>query len=544
MDKTLLRPLFQKRFMELHKPQGFVNGGPAMNFQQIAMNNQSKQNAQNNQGIMNVIREPVSGMDQDINFQVEEQPRIKSFTDERPKKAIQAKTDAVEQGREKAKQDSLFTDSEKKGIFAAQLAMALSQPGDPFANLAGGLGRGAMSLADLKATEAEFEQKKDKLPETVLRYDSVLGISYDVPKQRVLTEMIDVDGVQQPRFTEKPASASDDKVRMDVVEVKDGAYKITNILRKNFDQKIHEPYIGTIDVERRMPNGEYVKETITKNEYLDDDARLSNEKKFRVTDKVAAAIRQDRLIQEERARNDAKKKVKETLNKLKRVSFLGKNALQHIDEGAAMGTLGNTSQAFANFAGFLNGLLHRKVAGQTVNEYGKGDADEADYNKVVDLLGKDRTYNPDAEIDGVKIAVLNSKFQKLDAGLQSVIIELAYAKAKSREEGGRFSVSDIQAAMQSIGDSSNPEIMITKLATSIYNDLAIGLDQWNEKKFGILPDEYKGLIDDRDMFLGRTSLGASKKKKKIDLPPPPLSNEKKKLQNQGGQGRQNFPGGM
>jgi len=160
------------------------------------------------------------------------------------------------------------------------------------------------------------------------------------------------------------------------------------------------------------------------------------------------------------------------------------------------------------------------------------------------LLGKDRTYNPDAEIDGVKIAVLNSKFQKLDAGLQSVIIELAYAKAKSREEGGRFSVSDIQAAMQSIGDSSNPEIMITKLATSIYNDLAIGLDQWNEKKFGILPDEYKGLIDDRDMFLGRTSLGASKKKKKIDLPPPPLSNEKKKLQNQGGQGRQNFPGGM
>ena len=56
MDKTLLRPLFQKRFMELHKPQGFVTGGPAMNFQQIAMNNQSKQNDQNNQGIMNVIK--------------------------------------------------------------------------------------------------------------------------------------------------------------------------------------------------------------------------------------------------------------------------------------------------------------------------------------------------------------------------------------------------------------------------------------------------------------------------------------------------------
>ena len=83
-----------------------------------------------------------------------------------------------------------------------------------------------------------MEQKKDKLPETVLRYDSVLGISYDVPKQWVLTEMIDVEGVQQPRFTEKPASASDDKVRMDVVEVKDGAYKIDNILREITNKNI------------------------------------------------------------------------------------------------------------------------------------------------------------------------------------------------------------------------------------------------------------------------------------------------------------------
>ena len=539
MDKTLLRPLFQKRFMELHKPQGFVNGGPAMNFQQIAMGNQSKQN---DQGIMNVIREPVSGMDQDVNFQVEEQPRIKSFTDERPKKAVQAKTDAIEQGREKAKQDSLFTDSEKKGIFAAQLAMALSQPGDPFANLAGGLGRGAMSLADLKATEAEFEQKKDKLPETVLRYDSVLGISYDVPKQRVLTEMIDVEGVQQPRFTEKPASASDDKVRMDVVEVKDGAYKIDNILRKNFDQKIHKPYIGTIEVERRMPNGEYVKETITKNEYLDDDARISSEKKFRVTDKVAEGIRQDRLIREERARIDSENEIKKTLNKLRRVSSLGKRGLEYLDAGAAAGTLGNTTQTFAGFAGFLKNLIHRKeTSSEPVNAFGKGALDEADYNKVVNLLGKDRTYNPDAEVDGVKIAVLNSKFQKLDSGLQSIIIELAYAKAKSREEGGRFSVSDIQAAMQSIGDSSNPEIMIAKLSESLYNDLNVGLESWNEKKFGALPDEYKSLVDDRDMFLGRTPLGSPQKKKKIDLPAPPLSNEKKKLRNQG---RQNFPGGM
>ena len=307
MDKTLLRPLFKKRYLELNPPQGFKVGA-AIDFKQLAMGNQNKKDEQDNTGIMNVIREPVSGMDQDVNFQAKEQPRIKSFTDERPKKVVSTKTDAIQKGREKAEQDSLFTDSERLGIFAALLSQGIGKPGPISENIGPALGSAALGLADLRATEATFEKKKEKLPETVLRYDSVLGISYDVPKQRVLTEMIDVDGVQQPRFTEKPASASDDKVRMDVVEVKDGAYKITNILRKNFDQKIHEPYIGTVDVERKMPNGEYIKDTVTKNEYLDDDARTSSEKKFRVTDKVAAAIRQDRLIQEERARNDAKKR--------------------------------------------------------------------------------------------------------------------------------------------------------------------------------------------------------------------------------------------
>ena len=96
--------------MELHKPQGFVNGGPAMNFQQIAMGNQSKQN---DKGIMelDVVNNPVSGIDEDVNVETAVEvldPTVKTET-----------VEAIQKGREKAKQDSLFTDSEKKGIFAA-----------------------------------------------------------------------------------------------------------------------------------------------------------------------------------------------------------------------------------------------------------------------------------------------------------------------------------------------------------------------------------------------------------------------------------------
>ena len=63
MDKTLLRPLFQKRFMELHKPQGFVFGGG------VAM--QADQARQRQSGVMNlaqaknIITHP-SGMEENI----------------------------------------------------------------------------------------------------------------------------------------------------------------------------------------------------------------------------------------------------------------------------------------------------------------------------------------------------------------------------------------------------------------------------------------------------------------------------------------------
>ena len=54
-------------------------------------------------------------------------------------------------------------------------------------------------------------------------------------------------------------------------------------------------------------------------------------------------------------------------------------------------------------------------------------------------------------------SVFETETQKLSAELQTKIIELAYAIAKSREEGGRFSVSDIELAMESINAGIDSE---------------------------------------------------------------------------------------
>jgi len=56
------------------------------------------------------------------------------------------------------------------------------------------------------------------------------------------------------------------------------------------------------------------------------------------------------------------------------------------------------------------------------------------------------------------------QFAVLDARAQTLVIELAYALAKAREEGGRFSVSDIELAMRSVGNGSSREQAIAKIA--------------------------------------------------------------------------------
>ncbi len=60
------------------------------------------------------------------------------------------------------------------------------------------------------------------------------------------------------------------------------------------------------------------------------------------------------------------------------------------------------------------------------------------------------------------------RFAALSAQNKTLIIELAYGIAKSREEGGRFSVSDIELAMASIGNTSDRKMAKIQLEAIQY----------------------------------------------------------------------------
>jgi hypothetical protein len=91
------------------------------------------------------------------------------------------------------------------------------------------------------------------------------------------------------------------------------------------------------------------------------------------------------------------------------------------------------------------------------------------------------------------------------AAAKSDVINLAYAIAKAREPGGRFSVTDIDLALQSIGESSNKRTFLKALkrvglamTTEALDNYVIAYNVTDEN----IPAKYNALINNNRYFRG------------------------------------------
>ena len=91
------------------------------------------------------------------------------------------------------------------------------------------------------------------------------------------------------------------------------------------------------------------------------------------------------------------------------------------------------------------------------------------------------------------------------AAAKADIINLAYAIAKAREPGGRFSVTDIDLALQSIGESSNKLSFIAALkrvglfvTTDAIDDYVMAYNIADED----IPVKYNALVNNNKYFRG------------------------------------------
>ena len=111
---------------------------------------------------------------------------------------------------------------------------------------------------------------------------------------------------------------------------------------------------------------------------------------------------------------------------------------------------------------------------------------------------------------------------------RSATVDLAYMFAKAREPGGRFSVTDIDLAMKTLGKSSDKDVFIAGIREATGNVLAPALRTYTDT-FGVsedkIPDPYKYLVEKRDLYQGRPTTTKGKTGKpagKIDLSPKSL----------------------
>jgi hypothetical protein len=473
MDKTLLRPLFKKRYLELNPPRGF-KAGAAIDFQQVAMGNQSKQN---DKGIMelDVINNPVSGIDEDVNKETAVEvldPTVKTET-----------VEAIQKGREKAKQDSLFTDSERLGIFAALLSQGIGRPGPITENIGPALSGAALGLADLRATEAELSPKLEfKDSEQV--FDKLTGSTAFATEQQKQTEFLE-DG--SPRYVPVGEKGKEKLITVyDTVEKRPRTIfesEVLSLLDKNPNQERFISGLNSpIDVEllEDVPGlGSKGDETsVTQAEILTNPSAYKKQKN-QFLDSMTKYVKKPE-IEAQRKRYDA------AFTKLQQGAHLD-DIIQLIESdvkerGAVSGGIGKVSQAIASgkaYAAFLGLKIERDKA--IINPKSNRSVYAENYNDLELAMRNPDAYLNKYNIDknsrqGRSLRTLagsfKSEFAQADAALDSSLINLAYAVAKAREEGGRFSVSDIELALRSIGGSSNTNILLTKLARTGFTILS------------------------------------------------------------------------
>ncbi len=532
--------------MELHKPQGFVNGGPAMNFQQIAMGNQSKQNDQgimqvanlmpdasapvipiqmknlsdsdselNQDAIMNAIEE---GRQKAKKFQgaVESVGGINNITQDNVDQVItdnQIKQSELKPEGETQSKEGLFSDSFKRGIFAAKLAQALAQPGATlFSGLATGVGEAAGALGNIRMAELEAEAKAKKDAKLVTMVDLASGSDDPilVPEQEAFqATFIGPNGKPQRRYVKK-------RTPTEYIEVYDPEYGFdTRIDKKLYNPKIHPMPRGTskkmvkvinrktrsseeiyfddymLEKKRGFPNyfpqnvtAESVEVTVNgqpefvNQDYFDKEMiKLYEDPNYQLPfdppkgySAKAAENKELAVAAEKRVKLAEIRKDKSfnALNNTVNLYRLGNKILARKEE-AFTGPVGNMVLLIDGGRGFIEQSIelfsNTKRNDRIRAEQAQG-GKEMTYEEEIGLteqylndlksgqLAKTRKAKGQTLSDAEKQFADVLRAQET-AGLQSDILKFVYTIAKTNETGGRYSVSDIENAIKQVGVSAS-----------------------------------------------------------------------------------------
>jgi len=457
MDKILSRKLFRQKYLDLVGVKNLPKFAVGGNMGNVDMSDYK----QGNQGIMAALN-PSQDQLAAMNTKLEEASTPKKTTSNETFMGFGGEGSAV--SADQARLNILLP-------IAAQLMTGTVRPGQSsISGLIESAGKGlstvgtnilAMKEMDLKKRKEDREANKTGALNTSQMYDTLQQKTLPVPYALIAA---DTEGrYQQPSPKTQSFMVAEDGI---VVDPSDP----TKFLSKG------ETHTFTGDVVRQFTK-KYGSLILNPKGDLELTLEMQGKRKEQDLEKVR--------IDKAEIKGDG------VLNLL----TSSRRAYDLSSAGAEGGVLGST---LINVDSFYEGVK-RSIYGN--------DQTRADFEAQEKGIAE-KIENGEAIISKGFPSYLDEKQRKIFVGLsvklRSRTLELAYKIAKAREEGGRFSVTDISMALDAIGSSSNPEVfkaalmeISMDLATSNLIDLQGAYDCSGKEqctKVG-MPNRYLALFD-------------------------------------------------
>ena len=344
----------------------------------------------------------------------------------------------------------------------------------------------------LKEEEAKMGDKKFYASKKVLNIDT--GNIEFQPESKIQTML---SKTQQGEMLYQPVPEADAVKPVKVYDAKEGITRFVNqsdILTTTYelDGKTKDRYVPVGD-----------EETLVKAYVLQDNGEFSLNPKF-VTKKqilespnnfkpvegnLEMMFKVDDMKRKNKNKSDAEVQMSSALAASKVIRRIEKD----IQGGAKTGAAGETVLAITGVSGFIDSFINaekNKNPGQFSSEYNE-------VKQYVNRLENDPTIN--ARLT----AFLKSPETQ---AAKSSIVNLAYLIAKAREPGGRFSVTDIELALRSLGESSNTANFLKGLKRTGEETLEFAIDNYKQHfdigALDMFPRKYDELIKNFNYFRG------------------------------------------
>jgi len=395
-----------------------------------------------------------------------------------------------------------FSKVEKRNLLLTPITSALLQarkmPGEgELGALARAFGKGIQGLPQTQLAIREIEQR-EKAAQTAKFASSKKVLDQDTgniifkPEEEIQTVLSETKP-GQPRFV----PTADDKTRqpkpvwdtLEQTEIFVDPNQILNVTKPDGSPR-YVPVGDRTSLVEAYPIIDGVKSDTAA--FVPKSDVLENPDKFApIEGDIEQMIKVGDVQRKKKQKSDADASMISARNVTQIIRRLEKDM---VEKGAFTGSAGDTVLAITGISGFIDSFVNRQREADPRRYAEERRQTEEAIRKLTDP--ENPSYN--ARIT----RYLNAPETQ---AAKTSIIDLAYSIAKAREPGGRFSVPDIELALESIGESSNKATFLAglkRIGEQITDNALFEYQTVYDLTRDQIPNKYKEVVDAYSYFSG------------------------------------------